>query len=109
MPPTQIQLFVEKVPNDILTKFFSEFKCYRSLFKFPMRDHSFIEMRQALSNYIKRFAVLESDETDPRKNYLDTCVITRDYNKLEDLFNRKDQFIDEPLMHMLNQGRINIP
>ena len=57
-----------------------------------MRDHSFIEMRQALSNYIKRFAVLESDETDSRKTYLDTCVITGDSNKLEDLFNRKDQF-----------------
>jgi len=105
----QIQIFVENIPNETFIKIFIEYRCYRSLLKFPVRHHTFAEMKQAVENYINVFGVSVTDKRDPRKKYLENCVISKNYIKLEDFFSRKDQFVDEPLMHMLNQGKADVP
>ena len=58
----------------------------------------------ALCHYLQMFFLEEDDDEDGRKDFLSSCVANNDFMALKTFLTAGDQFYEEPLFHMLNQG-----
>ena len=97
-----IEEFVKSyLTNNDLNKLFRNYKGYCHLLEFPIKPLTKSQKQKALINYLEYF--IEEGQDEERPETLNNIVLERDTNQLIDTI-CGDQFYEEPLMHIINQG-----
>lgn len=101
----QISSFVSFIPAQIVHEFFFHYDhgSYDLLLRFKRKNETLKNKKTALNDYL-RFFILQNSHNPERKKKLSKCVQEKSYLKLKKLL-IYDQYMEEPLMHILNQKK----
>jgi hypothetical protein len=101
-----ILAFVEKLPKEVLESIFSHYTLenYGHIMLLPVVPLSLAQKRNALFLYLDAY-ITGKEDNEERQETLSAIVDKGDYGELQKVLD--DQYFEEPLYHMANQGTID--
>lgn len=105
--PKQIKSFVSSMPAQIMNEdfFHYDFGNYDLLLRVKRKKETLKNKKNALNHYLQ-FYILQCAYNPERSKKLSKCIQEKSYQKLKNLL-KNDQYMEEPLMHILNQKKFN--
>lgn len=100
----KIDTFAQNISDEDLSALYARYRPsnYGHLTKFPITPRTKEEQILALKNYLTKFTIFPATDEE-RYNVLKPLIELQDYQGLAFLV-ANDQYFEEPLIHILNQG-----